>query len=556
MPEAQKPNLSPDQLSQHYEELLRRPVHSLPSLKAWFADRSQLEAQLAEQMGWLYIGYTRHTSDLQAKRAFEQFVEQIQPIHLYYSQQLNQKALRLSYIQSLAHEPGYDIYLRRIGKQTQVFCQKNIPLLTRIRLLQQQYSAIVSSMTVCIGNKELTLAQAQQLLYEPDRQLREQVYLHIAERRLQDQHLLNELFDELIALRHELACNAGYDNYRSYIWDELCRFDYTPNDCLQFHSAIQAYAVPVLNQIAHQRSQAMGLKQLRPWDWKADPQGQNPLRLFRNEDELIEKTIQCLHQIHPFFSQCLIQLQHNQHLDLAARKHKAPGGYNYPLPISKLPFIFMNATGSWEDATTLLHEIGHAIHAILMADLPLVAFTAVPAELTELAAMSMELFTIPAWHCYFDGPAPLVHLLEKQKQEVIETLTWVATIDAFQHWVYTHPKHRAQQRCQYWQQLFKKFSDQKTDWSGLEDYQAHLWQKQLHLFEAPFYYIEYGIAQLGALALWRQFRQNSILTLNRYMSALRLGYTRSVRHVYHAAGITFDLSPGYVKYILRQLQFD
>lgn len=545
---------SAESIIPYYEDLLRRPIESLEALKRWFSDRNELEAQLAEAMGWLYIRYTCNTADQEAKQAFEQFVEEIQPVSLQYTQKLNRKAFESPFINRLKEEPAYDIYIRRLRKQIDLFQEKNIPLITRVQVLQQEYGKIAGSMTVHIDGKELTLQQAQDLLFDPNRNKREEAYVKITERRLKDRKELDELLDELLALRHQIATQAGYANYRDYIWDELCRFDYTPGDCLQFHEAVARHAVPLLDALAAERQQQMGVSKLKPWDWKADPLGRPPLHPFSDEKDLIEKTKACLEQTHPFFAECLERLREAGHLDLSSRKNKAPGGYNYPLPASNLPFIFMNASGNLRDVTTLLHEMGHAVHSILMADLPLAAFKEVPSEVAELASMSMELITMPAWDVYLPQKEDLQRAYAFQKQEIIETLPWVACIDAFQHWLYTHPKHNHEQRRKAWHDIYTRFHDHLTDWHDLEEYHDYFWQKQLHIYEVPFYYIEYGIAQLGALALWKNYQADRKRALQDYMSALKLGYTRSIADIYATAGIRFDFSEAYIRQVLEVVQ--
>ncbi|NIK72614.1 oligoendopeptidase F [Thermonema lapsum] len=538
----------------YYEELLKRPINDLEGLKRWFRHRDELEAQIAESLGWTYIRYTCNTADPEAKRAFEHFVEEIQPVSLRYTQKLNRKAFDSPFVNLLAQEPGYHIYLKRLRKQIDLFQEKNIPLITRVQVLQQEYSKIAGAMTVSIDGKELTLQQAQDLLFDPNRNKREEAYVKIAERRLKDCKELNELLDELIALRHQIATQAGYANYRDYIWDELCRFDYTPSDCLQMHRAVAQHAVPLLDDLANERQRQMGVRTLKPWDWKTDPLGRPPLYPFSDEKDLIEKTKVCLEQIHPFFAECLNRLHEAGRLDLSSRKNKAPGGYNYPLPVSNLPFIFMNASGSLRDVTTLLHEMGHAVHSILMADLPLAAFKEVPSEVAELASMSMELITMPAWEAYLPQQEELQRAYAFQKQEIIETLPWVACIDAFQHWLYTNPKHNHEQRRKAWHDIYSRFHDKLTDWHDLEEYHDYLWQKQLHIYEVPFYYIEYGIAQLGALALWQNYRKAPATTLQSYLDALKIGYTHSIPDIYATAGIRFDFSEAYIQKTLQAVE--
>jgi oligoendopeptidase F len=330
----------------------------------------------------------------------------------------------------------------------------------------------------------------------------------------------------------------------------LGRFDYTVQDCFAFHQAVQQHVVPLLNQLMQERKETMQLNSLRPWDKLVDANGQPALKAFTNGHDLAEKGIQCFTRIHPYLGSCLQTMQRMQHLDLESRKNKAPGGYNYPLAELGIPFIFMNAASTLRDMVTLMHEGGHAVHNFLTRHLELTDFKSVPSEIAELASMSMELISIDTWDEFFPEEENRSRAVRQHLEDIIGTLPWVAAIDAFQHWVYENPHHNESQRKEAWNRIFAAFYDHITDWTGVEEGRDYLWQKQLHLYEVPFYYIEYGMAQLGAIAIWRNYRSDKRAALERYLSALSLGHTRTIPEVYQAAGVRFDFSPAYIRELM------
>jgi oligoendopeptidase F len=406
-------------------------------------------------------------------------------------------------------------------------------------------------MTVEIDAKELTLQQASVMLMSTDRAVREDVFSKITDRRLQDKDALDALFTKLISLRHQVAQNAGFENFRDYMFTVLGRFDYTPQDCFDFHDAIQHEVVPIQDEFSRQRKVSLSVDNLRPWDKAVDPEGRPALKPFGSSAELTDKTIAVFHRLDPFLGQCIAIMKEMGHLDLESRKGKAPGGYNYPLAEIGVPFIFMNATSTLRDLVTIMHEGGHAIHNFLTRNLELNDFKSTPSEVAELASMSMELISMDHWDVFFSDEAELRRAKREHLEDLIETLPWVATIDQFQHWVYLHPGHSPEERREAWDVIFDKFADTVTDWSSLETTKDYLWQKQLHLYEVPFYYIEYGMAQLGAIAVWRNFRRDPVNGLQGYQNALKLGYLRPIPEIYAAAGIKFDFSREYIKELMQ-----
>jgi oligoendopeptidase F len=540
-----------EDLRPYFDSLLERNIDGLSSLKTWLIDRSELESIISEDLGWRYIRMTCYTENEEYRKSYEDFVENIQPKIAPLSDQLNRKAFASPALSSLTSEEGYDILIRNIKKDIEIFREENIPLFTEINLETQKYGQISGAMMVDVGGKELTLQQASVLLLSVDRQKREDVYRKVVARRLQDKDTLNELYTRLIGLRDRVGRNAGFANFRDYMFKSYGRFDYTPKDCFDFHEAIESEVVPILNELARDRKKKLTVSSLRPWDKAVDIEGREALKAFKDGTDLTAKSVKCFTELDPFLGQCLAVMNSMGHLDLESRKGKAPGGYNYPLAEIGVPFIFMNATSTMRDMTTIMHEGGHAIHNFLTKDLLLGDFKNPPMEVAELASMSMELLSMDHWNIFFSSKGDLQRARGEQLEDIIETLPWVATIDKFQHWVYENPGHTLDERRRNWVRIFDQFTDKATDWSGLEEAKDYLWQKQLHLYEVPFYYIEYGMAQLGAIAVWRNFRKNKKQGLQGYMNALKLGSMRTIPETYKAAGIEFNFSKPYIRELME-----
>lgn len=540
-----------DVLKPYFDNLMERTLDSVASLRQWFHDRSELESVISEDLAWRYINMTCYTENEEYSKRYEDFVMNIQPKIAPVSDQLNKKAAASSFLNVLEKETGYDILIRNLKKDIEIFREKNIPLYTEISTEQQKYAQISGAMMVEIEGKELTLQQASVLLMSTDRNRREAVYHKITNRRLQDKQTLDDLFTKLISLRHQVSVNADFKNFRDYMFKAMGRFDYTPKDCFNFHESIQSEVVPILNELAVDRKKKLKVDSLKPWDKAVDPEGKDALKAFHDDKELTEKTIACFQKLDPYLGQCLSIMKEMGHLDLESRKGKAPGGYNYPLAEVGVPFIFMNATSTLRDMVTIMHEGGHAVHNFLTRELELNDFKSPPSEVAELASMSMELISMDHWDIFFNHEADLKRAKREHLEDIIETLPWVATIDKYQHWVYENPTHSLVDRKANWNKIFDQFTDTVTDWNGLQEAKDYLWQKQLHLYEVPFYYIEYGMAQLGAIAVWRNFRKDRNNGLQGYMNALKLGYLKSIPDIYQAANIKFDFSREYIKELMQ-----
>jgi oligoendopeptidase F len=528
-----------------FKNLLERKIDTKEQLEQWLKDLSELDAALSEDACWRQIKTTCDTENKTLEEAFTFFMMEIQPQAQRYADKLNKKLLDCPLTSKLDPQK-YFTYLRTVRKNITLFREENVSLLATLNVMQQQYGAIAGKMTITLHGKEYTLPQATKFLENEDRSLRETVYRKIWDRRLQDKDELNNLFSKLVQTRQQVALNAGFENYRDFRFAELGRFDYTKEDCFLFHEAVKQKVMPLVDELYERKKKKLGVDTLRPWDLDAHPPREKPLNPFRTGDELIEKTIACLNVLHPFFADCLRKMKAMGHLDVESRKGKAPGGYNCPLAESGAPFIFMNAAGQMDDVITMVHESGHAVHSFLAHPLELTAFKEYPMEMAEVASMTMELFSMDYWHVFFESDEELQRAKEHQLERIITIFPWIATIDKFQHWVYEHPAHTAEERSNQWIEILNEFTSPVLDVSGLEEARRYFWQKQLHLFEVPFYYIEYGIAQLGAIGMWKQFKENKEQAIQNYIYALSLGGTKTLPELFQAAGLRFDFSPAVV----------
>ena len=531
-----------ESLEPYFIQLNERPLNSVSDLEQWMKDMSEVEAFVSEDACLRQVRMTCDTENKSLEESFNFFFMEIQPKIQPYADLLNKKLIDCHFTKDI-NQQKYFTYLRSVRKSIELFRESNIPLQSEVSVLQQQYGAIAGKMMIEQDGKEFTLQQAAKYLESENREIRETVYKKIATRRLEDKEPLNDLFSKLIEKRHQIGLNAGFENYRDYKFAEMGRFDYTPEACYQFHEAVKKEVVPLVDQIYTDQKNRLGLESMKPWDTEAEPAGIKPLRPFTDGNDLLTKSIICLDELNPFFGDCLRKMKELNHLDLDSRKGKSPGGYNMPLAESGAPFIFMNAAGQMSDLTTMVHESGHAIHSFLSHPLELTGFKEYPTEMAEVASMSMELFTMDHWDIFFNDEEEMKRAKRHQLERVITIFPWIATIDKFQHWVYEHPTHSLEERRENWLRILNEFSSNSIDFSELEKFRSYSWQRQLHLFEVPFYYIEYGIAQLGAIGMWKQYRENKEKALENYITGLSLGGTKTLPELYHASGIDFDFSP-------------
>lgn len=544
-----------------YDELLSRPIDSVDDLRRWLRDRSELESYLSENFAWRYIRMTCDTANETLVARLNFFIEAIQPQMSTLGNELDQKALASPFLDQLDDEASR-VMVRGMKQANAIFRGENVALQTEMQTEERKFGAITGAMTVMMENdgirEEVTLQKASDYLQSTDRTVRENAWFLIQERRFKDHETLDALYDKLVRLRHRVARNAGFANYRDYAFAALGRFDYAPADCFTFHQSVAEAVVPLLTEQATDRKAMLNVDPLRPWDAKVDPAGHAPLVPFATGADLVDKTIHCFDHLDPSgeLGGYLRVMRQMGHLDLESRKGKAPGGYNYPLEEIGVPFIFMNATSSLRDLVTMVHEGGHAVHSFLTRELPLKAYRNPPMEVAELASMSMELISMDHWDVFFEDAEELRRAKLQHLESIVETLPWVATIDKFQHWIYENPAHTPADRRAAWVRIYDEFADAVTDWSGLEHYREYIWQKQLHLYEVPFYYIEYGIAQLGAIGVWRNYRRDAQAGLSGYKNALKLGYQAPIQAIYAAANVPFDFSKEHIGELMAFLQHE
>ena len=534
------------QIQIYFEDLKLRTLNSVADLKKWMLDRSELEAVLEENMAWRYIKMNIDTRDTALQSSFQFFVEKISPNIAPYDHEFNTKFSSSPFLKDLDQDK-YFIYLRSVKNEMKLYRAENIPLFTELTNKSQKFGEIAAQMMVTIDGEEKTLQQAAVYLKYTDRSKRQEVFEKVNHRRAAETEKLDLLLDELIEKRQEVAKNTDFENFRDYKFQSMGRFDYTKEDCFSFHESIAKEIVPLLAEIQQERKQKLGLEVLKPWDMSLDPNGNEPLKPFDGGDDLLDKCIECFDKIRPYYGDCLRKMKEMGHLDLVSRKGKAPGGFMYPLYESGVPFIYMNAVGLLRDAVTMVHEGGHAVHSFFTKDLELTSFKSTPSEVAELASMSMELISMEHWDVFFTDKEEWKRARKEQLQGVLETLPWVAMVDEFQHWLYENSSHTHEERHAKWLSIAKRYGTGMVDWSSYEAHQKTAWQRQLHIYEVPFYYIEYGMAQLGAIAVWRNYKQNKERALDHFDSALKLGYTKSIGAVYAAADIKFDFSANYVK---------
>lgn len=538
-----------DSLKPYLDRLLDFDPETLSELNDWLQKQSEVDAYVNEEMAWRYINYTRFTDNEEYANAYSYFVKEVQPKLVKQEHEINKKLVSNPSFKDLPDDP-----LVNFKKQAQLalnlYREENIPLEVQQTNLSQKYASIIGAMSVDHGDEELTMPQASKLLQEQDRALRKSIYTKINERRLADKGELDNLFDELTSLRNQQAKNCGFDNYRDFKHSALGRFDYSVEDVLEFHQAIAKVAVPLHGELQLRRKEKLGVEKLKPYDGSVNIYDSTPLKPFETGEELLDKSIRCFERIDPFFGETLRVMKEKGFLDLVSRKGKAPGGYNYPLDEHGIPFIFMNASGSMRDVTTMVHEGGHAVHSMLSRDLTVNAVKHCPSEVSELASMSMELISMDTWDEFFKDKGDLLRAKIEQLEGILEVLPWIATVDKFQHWIHTHQSHTSEERDDAWISCLEMFSSGITDYSEYDQFRRNMWQKQLHIFEVPFYYIEYGIAQLGAIAIWKNYKENPELALNQYKAALSLGYTQPIGHIYKEAGIEFSFTADYIEDLL------
>jgi len=522
----------------YFCKLCERPLNSREDLERWLLDWSELNAAFFEEGTSRSVAYTQQTDDPVRQERKLYFLEHVAP-----HAEPWQEKLRRKFVAAATHAElparRYEVLDRSIRNAIEIFREENIPLITADAKLRMKYQEIVGRMTCTFRGAERTLEELALFQEEPDRAVREETWRLAADRYLRDASELDRLYEEMVQLRQRIARNAGLDDYRAYVFRDYERFDYTPHDCLEFHDAIERVVVPAAAELAALRRRKLGLGALRPWDTQVDVENRPPLRPFQTAEELADGCSRIFHKVNPELGRVFDGLRQRELLDLATRKGKAPGGYQEVFRERRLPFIFMNAAGSENDVSTLLHEGGHAFHSWACRQEPLLPYRSAPIEFAEVASMGMECLAAPFLEEFYGDHADRAR--QRHFEDVIKIIPWIARVDAFQHYVYTHVDSGVQPRHDEWVRLGERFQPY-VDWLGLESYHRTSWQRKLHFFEVPFYYIEYAIAQLGALQVWLNSRRDYEQAVALYRNGLALGASRPLPELFEAAGLKFDFS--------------
>ena len=523
----------------HFNDLAARPLNE-GNIQAWLDDWSTLAATVDEQYWRLYIATTVNTADKESEDRFNLYIEQIQPAARTAEQKLKDKILT-----SGLSPKGFETGLRRIEAEAEIFREENLPLLTEEQKLVTDYYSLTGSLTVLWDGEERTFTQMFPLLYETDRSLRQRAWDAVETRRLQERGNINQIWEKFMPIRLAIAENADMPDYRAYTWKQKFRFDYSPDDCKSFHAAIEEVVVPAAERVYERRRQRLGLDTLRPWDLNVDPLGAAPIKPYESIDEFKSKSRAIFEKVDPKFGEYFQIMIDEELLDLESRKNKAPGGYSVGLQVAHRPFIFMNNTNTPWDVQTILHEGGHAFHEFERAHVHFYqrGENYLPQEFGEVASMAMELIASPyktrdhgGFYTEDEAARAMIELLEG----IIRFWPYMALVDAFQHWIYENPKDSSDaSRCEEaWAALWDRFIV-GIDYSGLEDAKKTYWHTQLHIFQVPFYYIEYGLAQLGAVQIWANARKDQKKAVADYRRALALGATVPVPQLFATAGATF-----------------
>ena len=537
-------------------DLLSRELNCSGCLETLIKDGSTLAEHVSEAGTLLSIAMTCDTESEVKRRAYLDFIENVQPKLSEFADAFNHRLAGHPALDELP--PRHDLMIKRILTDIAIFREENIPLQVEEAKLETEHSTITGAMTVEFDGEERTFSQMALYFENTDRSIREAAWRTVVERMGQDSERLSGIYDELIRIRHQMALNAGFDDYRPYIFEAKHRYDYSIDDCLEFHDSIERVCVPMMHELQERRREALGVATLRPWDvgeksgGGVDIHGRPPLAPFEDVERLISGCSNVFHGMSPELGGMFDMLRERNSLDLESRKGKAPGGYQANLEKTRIPFIFMNAAGTHDNLSTMLHEAGHAFHSCYSSNLELIGDRNPPIEFAEVASMSMELMSQPQWsEFYGDEDARRAKLEDLEK--IVCFLPWMATIDAFQHWVYANPGHTHEERSEHWLELRKRFGP-RTDWSGFNELKETSWQSQLHLFQVPFYYIEYGIAQLGAIQLWQHHRRDSKDGLARYARAMKLGNTKPLPELFEAAGLDLGFDEGHVASLIGELR--
>ena len=542
-------------LSKFYSELSSRRIASAADLEKWMLDQAELDSYVYEQRSVRYINSTLQTDNPEFTRAYQEYVDELEPKIKVANFGLLKKYAETTHRAKLPRKT-YALEDRRRLDALRIFREANVELEKQDSNLSQAYLRTMGAMTVTFRGEERTLQQMSKFYEEPDRATREEAWRLADGRAVRDHDAIDGIYDKMVALRDKVAKNAGFANFRDYIFVKKNRFDYTPADCERFHLGVEKYIVPLSREIDRMRKERLRVGTLRPWDMRVDPAGRPPLSPFQDAAGLVGGARKVAAKIDPELAGYFERMADLQLLDVESRKGKAPGGYQEELTEVRLPFIFMNAAKRDSDVRTLLHEAGHSFHTFLMRKGRIPYFNAnanLPLEFAEVASTSMEIISGASYEGVFYDREEAARSNFEEAVGNVKLFTWVATVDAFQHWVYTHPDHTRQERAAAWVKTLNRFCGLES-YEGLEDSRTYRWHRQLHFFEVPFYYIEYGIALTGALGVWGRYRKDRKDAIAAYKSALSLGASRPLPELFHAAGLRWGFGPPELEGLARGLR--
>lgn len=509
-------------------------------LEAFIKDTAELYEKFSEDYAWTYINMTRDTNSKSYQEDFKLFNSKVKPVFTKKQFEFTKRIVQSEFAPLLC--PEYDEMLARMRISVEIYNEDNIALGIEESDLSSKYQQIAGSTMVEFRGEKYTLSRMAKFLKSKDRNERKEAYDNSVKARLSIVSENDEIFNKLIALRVKMADNAGFDNYTDFRFKQMERLSYTLEDTKKFHKAVREVCVPIAGEILEQKRRVLGYDKLMPYDEYATAESGFDLVPFKTIEEFTDKSIEVLSRVDARFGDVLRKLKDMNYLDLENRTGKAPGGYNYPLLTSNIPFIFMNAVNIHADMRTLMHEAGHAVHTVSTADQFPYYYKDVPSETAELASMSMELLTMDKWDVFYDNEQALKQAKREQLEGILLFLPWCAIVDKFQNWLYDNPNHTIEERQNYFMKLANEYGEDAYDWTGYIEYHRNKWQRQIHIIEVPYYYIEYGIAQLGALQIWRNYLKNGKSAIDAYINALKAGSSLTIPAIYETAGISFDFS--------------
>lgn len=529
--------------------LLNEVISSKIELENWLKKQSTFIWEIEEQLRSHYIAFQCNTDNKEIKDTFEYDQQFVRPLMKRYQNAFDNKYLESPFRMELDPKT-YSLLDKKIKNTQTLFCEKNIDLEVNEDKLVTEYFEITGGLTALWDGEEKTITELQSYLQDPNRDIRKKAKTLISEKFLSVEDKLQNILNELIVIRHEKAKNIQLDNYRDYMFKKHERFDYTPEDCYEFAKSIRKYVVPLIDKIFNEKKSELQVDFLRLWDVTATAPNQKALKPIEDASDLIEKSSHVLHKLDPEFSTLLDHMHKNNCLDLENRKGKAPGGFCEYLPASRLSFVFMNLNHTHYDVTTFLHEMGHSIHNECMKQLELQKYLEIPSESAELASMTMELFSMEYWDTFYENTEEFIKAKLDFFIDIVKYLPQMLIVDQFQHWMYENPNHTAKERNEKYLELHNTYQSSVVNIEGYEKWIATGWLPILHIFEIPFYYIEYAIAQLGALQMYKQYKENPKQAIENYKKALSLGSSKSLTEVYEAAGIHFDFSGETIKELM------